>query len=317
MPNRGTLELHLLDVADQPAADPATRVVVFRGTSSEVLHRSTHAFPPARRFELPAFPDERLLAVFVEPKRYRRREVGFLTLGTAEPSVRKPTVFRLPGEWDAEFVPWNSLGPEFQSLKDVLDVSDELKVRRGRRLGRLVEQAYDGIADEREVLAKACLLNLFAKMQSIREPIHRRLSWFSFVTHLLEIDRERFLAVVKPEMRDRLFEVHDRTRDFPDYTRTNANNHRKNIPSAFRIERIKSLKTDEQNGNLQLTVAQTRSSDGDEIIVLDADIDENGHWAKHLADLFKHKVTGGTHPYDIHEFLVKEDAGRGLGYRLV
>ena len=37
----------------------------------------------------------------------------------------------------------------------------------------------------------------------------------------------------------------------------------------------------------------------------------------HLADLFKHRFTGGTHPFDIHEYLVLEDQNRPLRYELV
>ncbi len=51
--------------------------------------------------------------------------------------------------------------------------------------------------------------------------------------------------------------------------------------------------------------------------ILDADLDENGKLMAHLADLFKHRFTGGTHPFDIHEYLVLEDPVRSLGYELV
>jgi len=37
----------------------------------------------------------------------------------------------------------------------------------------------------------------------------------------------------------------------------------------------------------------------------------------HLADLFKHKFNGGTHQFDIHEYLVLEDHDREFGYELV
>jgi hypothetical protein len=58
-------------------------------------------------------------------------------------------------------------------------------------------------------------------------------------------------------------------------------------------------------------------TDGSQVTVLDADIDENGKLMAHLADLFKHRFTGGTHPFDIHEYLVLEDKNRSLGYDLV
>jgi hypothetical protein len=56
--------------------------------------------------------------------------------------------------------------------------------------------------------------------------------------------------------------------------------------------------------------------------LLDTDIDENGQFVKHLYDaLFKHKFTGGTHPFDIHECLKKKaliaERSLDLGYELV
>jgi hypothetical protein len=45
-------------------------------------------------------------------------------------------------------------------------------------------------------------------------------------------------------------------------------------------------------------------------VLLDADIDERGDLLGHFLDLFKHKVTGRTHPFDIHELLVLQ-AGNG------
>jgi hypothetical protein len=38
---------------------------------------------------------------------------------------------------------------------------------------------------------------------------------------------------------------------------------------------------------------------------------------EHLKDLFLHKFNGGTHPFDIHEYLVLSSPNRPLGYTLV
>ena len=79
-----------------------------------------------------------------------------------------------------------------------------------------------------------------------------------------------------------------------------------------------SIKSTHRKGNFQLTL--THLSGPDEVL-LDADIDENGKLLGHFVDLFKHKITGGTHPHDIHELLVPCRTGRSrgfdLGYRLV
>jgi hypothetical protein len=78
-----------------------------------------------------------------------------------------------------------------------------------------------------------------------------------------------------------------------------------------------SIKSTHRKGNFQLTL--THLSGPDEVL-LDTDIDENGDLLGHFLDLFKHKITGGTHPHDIHELLVLQEgqtAGFDLGYRLV
>ena len=51
--------------------------------------------------------------------------------------------------------------------------------------------------------------------------------------------------------------------------------------------------------------------------LVDADIDEHGTFWGHLGDLIKHRFTGGTHPYDIHEYLLLRRPTLNLGYRLV
>jgi hypothetical protein len=56
------------------------------------------------------------------------------------------------------------------------------------------------------------------------------------------------------------------------------------------------IKTREEHGNLQFTMTSAKESSGPPVTILDADLDENGKLMTHLADLFKHRFTGGTHP---------------------
>ena len=49
---------------------------------------------------------------------------------------------------------------------------------------------------------------------------------------------------------------------------------------------------------------------------LHTDIDEHGDLAGHIGDLIKHKFSGGTHPYDVHD-LLHFLSTRDLGYRLL
>jgi len=170
------------------------------------------------------------------------------------------------------------------------------------------------------MLAKTALLNSHFRLNGTLEPVADDRSWFSFVLRLIAIGRERFLAFVEPEMETLVRQIHTHIDEFrADYERTPAENHRGNVPAALqsRITSMISIKSTHRKGNFQLTL--THLSGPDEVL-LDTDIDENGDLLGHFLDLFKHKITGGTHPHDIHELLVLQEgqtAGFDLGYRLV
>lgn len=169
-------------------------------------------------------------------------------------------------------------------------------------------------------MAKTALLNAHYRLNATREPVSAARTWFSFVSRIVAIGRERFLAFVEPEMETRVRQIHANIEEFrADYERTPSENHRGNVPIALqsRITSMISIKSSHSKGNFQLTL--THLSGPDEVL-LDTDIDENGKLLGHFVDLFKHKITGGTHPHDIHELLVLQDGqtpGFDLGYRLV
>jgi hypothetical protein len=233
--------------------------------------------------------------------------------------ARNLTLFRLPDKWSANFTAWEQLSSHFQPLKDVLERSSAVKVKGGRLLGKLTEATYDGISEKKEVFAKAALLNLFAKLTDLIEPTAGEAPWFSFVKEIVEIGRERFIGIVDPKMGEVVRTIKDNIGKFKDYENTIAQNHFGNIPAAFKVEKSKmfSIKSSENQGNVQLTMAPGKNAAGNDVMILDADIDENGDMFKHLMDLFKHKFSGGTHPFDIHEFLALSSPNRSLGYELV
>ncbi|HZI19055.1 MAG TPA: hypothetical protein VEY09_10715 [Pyrinomonadaceae bacterium] len=142
--------------------------------------------------------------------------------------------------------------------------------------------------------------------------------WFSFVKEVLEIGRERFIAVVRPEMETSIRKIKANLDNYPLYKPSNAQNHHRNFPAEYNVvrSRMVSLKTKEDKGNLQLTLAPGKDANGADILLLDADIDENGKLMHHIADLLKHKFNGGTHPFDIHEYLAMVSPNRPLGYAL-
>ena len=322
MANEGNLEVALLDVSGAEATDPDTKLTVRRGTSQEVIKVFRTSFPPARQFVLPAFPTEHVLAPFIEPSRYRSKPLPFFTLTHGKTITRNVTVFREPSEWNPAFTKWNALSDRFDPLKEVLADSPGLRVCGAASIEDFTGANYDKATDDaRVVLSKSSMLNLFAKLAELREPINKRKSWFLFVQQLLEIGRERFIAVVDEDMADRITTIRDNIDDFHDvYTRAPIGDHHKNLPATYSVAKktLVSIKTTEDNGNVQLTVGRgTDPESGEEAWLLDTDIDENGKLLAHLGDPFKHRFTAGTHPIDIHEYLALTYPDIDLGYDLL
>jgi hypothetical protein len=271
---------------------------------------------------LPAFPTESALAPSIEPSRFRSKPLPLFTLTHGKTVARNVTVFRLPSAWTPEFEKWDNLPDRFDGFKTVLEGSPKLRVRGAGNFDPFAGRNYDNATqDERVVLPKASLLNLFGKMTELREPIKKRKPWFGFVLRVLEIGRERLIAVVDPEMPDRIREIRENIDEHSEvYEKAPVGDHHKNMPAAFGVTKSSmfSVKTTDHNGNLQLTVGRgTDPETGRTAWILDADIDESGELLAHLGDLFKHRFTGGTHPVDIHEYLQLTFPGIDLGYRLL
>lgn len=320
MNNKGFFELGLLDVKGQPVKDPRTDVSFFRARDGKrILQVRDLEFPPNKRFGLPAFPQEGNLFCEVTPSRFRQRKSDFFTLTHGETITRNLTLLRLPDKWNVRFDPWGTLPPSLAPLKQVLDNSPSVSVKGGRLLCRFVGSSYDDVDDQKAILAKTCLLNLFAKLTVLKAPTTSGQSWFSFIQEILEIGRERFIAIVNPEMGKIVKRFKENISKFPDYEHAVAKNHHRNMPARFAVVKSSmfSIKSSEEKGNVQLTLGIGKDPGGKEVLLLDADIDESGVLLRHIADVFKHKFTGGTHPFDIHEYLVLAHPDVPLGYVLV
>lgn len=320
MSNEGFFQLGLIDVEGRPVNETGVKVSFIRVMENRIISSAKDlAFPPSRTFPLPAFPQEKNLISEVTPPRFRSRRSDNFTLTDGETIVRNLTLFRRPDKFTADFTAWDQLPSLFSAFKTVLSESSAVKVKGGRLLGKITETTYDGIVDKTEVFAKAALLNLYAKLTELKEPTGGNQPWFSLVREIVEIGRERFIAIVDPNMGEIVRKIKDNIGKFKDYENTPAQNHFGNIPTAFQPQKSKmfSIKSSEAHGNIQLTMAPGKDSSGNAILILDADIDENGEALAHLADLFKHKFSGGTHPFDIHEFLALSQPNRQLGYELV
>lgn len=317
--------LELRDVSDRLIRDPET-FFTFRRVSDRRQIGDQLALElagSAAVFNLPVATGE-IAVCEIDPKRYRfaHSPVFFLTPG--RPITKSTQLFREPKEWTPGFTRWSSLSPAFADLKRVLEKSPDVTLFKHDKViaPRLVEAAYDGMSGDHVTLAKTAFLNTYYRLNTTREPVSGERTWFSFVSRMIAIGQERLLAVVEPEMETLVRQIHAGIDEFrADYERTPAENHRGNVPPEMqgRISSMISIKSSHSKGNVQLTL--THLSGPDEVL-LDVDIDENGELLAHTADLFKHKITGGTHPHDIHELLAHEAwqlqvPEFDLGYRLV
>ena len=139
---------------------------------------------------MPAFPHAEGVNVRVITERYRTRSGGFVTLTDGETITRNLTLHRCPSRWRARFT---------------------------------------DVDDDRTILAKTAMLNLFAKLADCREPVGGQRSWFSFIDKILEIDRERFIAKADPEMRQIVKAIRKDIHDYRDYKKSPARNHAGNV----------------------------------------------------------------------------------------
>jgi hypothetical protein len=323
MTNQGTLTFLFRTVDGSPFADPD--VVIEVKDQNQTIGRLRQAVPPpVPKIAVSAFPQSKLLVSFAEGRRFRRASGAPFTILDGQSLPQVFVLFRKPSAWTADFVPWRKLGAHFDQLKWVLQRSPDLRVRRCRECDTfrsLTGDTYDDIdpAHEKLASAKAGLLNLFAGFTCEKEPVQGRKPWFDFIQRVLEIGRDRLIAVVDPKLSVHIETIKQSIDAFPTYRHSYAQNHWPNVKHyGVTKSSMRSVKTKEQIGNLQLTVGRgIDPASGSDAWILDADIDENGEWVKHATDVFKHKITGGTHPFDVHECLCATRPNLSLGYSLV
>ena len=317
------VQFELRDVSERLLRDPET-FFTFRRVSDRRQIGDQIALPLTGQvvnFSVPVATGQ-VLVCEIDPKRYRFAHSPVFFGSPGPRVIKEAQLLREPKEWTPRFTRWDDLGDTFESLVKVLGQSPKVTLFKDDQpiADRLVGAAYDNMSGEQATLAKTALLNSYFKLSHTLEPVSGERSWFSFVSRVLAIGRERFLAFVEPDMATLVEQIHDNIDEFrADYERTNAENHRGNVPAPLRnrITKMISIKSTERKGNLQLTISCLENPDQ---VLLDTDIDENGDLLGHVADLFKHKINGGTHPHDIHELLVLQDGeepGFDLGYELV
>jgi hypothetical protein len=323
MGNTGFLEVTLRDVAGVRIEDPKTEFTFFRMPQRTQLGDIlTFKLPPnPLSFKLPAFPQAHAIACTINPDLYRTWDSGtqIFTLADQQTLRVEFTVARKPQSWNARFTRWDQLSQQFNPLKRALKNSPTVVVAGNAK--PFTEAGFDDVDDDPSRLAKTALMNLYAKMTLLIEPAEDELNWFSFVDRILSIGRERMIAVVRPGLADLVRFIRNNHKTFrEEYEPADSSLHFKNFPAEFRStfqpSDMFSIKSTEALGNLQLTLAPAKDAAGQNILLLDADIDENGELLRHFFDLLKHRFTGGTHPYDIHEILRHSNRDFDFGYTL-
>jgi hypothetical protein len=273
----------------------------------------------AVRFAIPAGDD--VVQGEIDLQRYRFTRSPLFIRAVGFPRTFDGLLLREPGQWQPAFTQWGALSASFSALRGVLSASTDIAlIGTERRLPSLAGTAYDTLAGSDAILAKAALLNIHYRLRTAGPPIVGAEPWFSLVTRIVAVGQERFVAWAKPDLAHAVRDVIDNIDDLgDDFERADSSLHRKNVPADMqsRVLDMVSIKSTHATGNYQLTVITFTGTDD---VLLDADIDESGTFWAHARDVFKHKITGGTHPVDVHEILVRQDGtqpGFDLGYTLV
>lgn len=258
-------------------------VLKFRNLKVQTLnffHKTRFAGEPLSLGGVPAFPTG-LWQVDIDIKRYRFKSVFIDVPSNGEARVNE-TFFVKPAEAQ----------PKFPSADDIRTQS------RWRLLAeKLGTTRYEDLEDQQ----KAGLLNLFAKMT---DPSSQHV--FDEVLDIFKVKPARIYARVKRELWERVQLLPQHFHEQADGGSLHSF-----IDDWVRLTEHASFKTPDPMGNLQLTFA----SNPQEQFAVDADLDDHTG-LRHAFDVIKHKFSGDTNPYDIHEVLVKlQDIDPG--YRLL
>jgi len=148
---------------------------------------------------------------------------------------------------------------------------------------------YDSLDDVR----RAGTLNIATK--TLSTTFSNGVSVLSLIKELRELRGDRFFAVVEKSLREET--IHSVNSGL--FHKVDESLH--HLPPEFEgFEPADSFKTDDQYGNLQLSFFRK----GDQFVA-DIDIDDAGGLG-HIFQVLKNHFTGGpTHPYNIHEILIK------------
>lgn len=268
--NTGAVVLELRDAFDDFISDQLE--LRFRNLKVQSLDFKTNVElhgVPLRLEGIIAFPDGNWrLEIF--PKKYRFKSV-FVDLPSNGEWVVKQTFFVDPSK----------VTPLFPTAAEIANEA------RWSALNQVLSDSTTGYANlDNE--QKAGLLNLFAKM---RHPSTEN-SWED-VVGVFEFKPARIYARVNSQLWDKVRSLPQRFHEKPGSMHDFGGEWNRLLEHA-------SFKTPDPMGNLQLTFANNAAGN----MAVDADLDDH-QGLKHAFDVIRHKFSGDTNPYDIHQVLVK------------
>lgn len=297
--NQAEVTVDLFDVYGDRIQDDV--VLAFHNTdvtSFSATYQVQLKGQPAVIHGVPSFPTGRAL-VDVKPTKYQERRFQIFVVG--------PTVGtnRIEGEF---FVNPLRADPKLISYADLANKSyaKEIKTLLDNSQPKIDEAAWNAL----DPLNRATILNLCSKM--VRENVDAATS---VMTQVLGIDR----TWLSPEHRERVYAPV--TDGFLKALRTLPKNFKSAGGSLHHFpnnwlgltEKHSSFKTKDKAGNIQFTFAKDSQSK----YYCDIDLDDHSG-IQHALDYLDHKLTGEeTHPYNIHEILVKFQKNGDPEYRLL
>ena len=317
MPNL-EFRMDIRDVDQQVIVDPVVWVRLARPDDAGGQKWRLDSDGTAATRQLEDAPSGSPLRLRLSPSRYR--DIGMFAQvinGRLIPDASLMKTPRQPSEWLPAFDRWASLPDDFDALTTLLLASDTFQLGRGSKAGCLDEAAYDAVSadDPTAWRAKMSLLNLYSRMRVDGPPSTTR-KWIEEISQLFLATSERFICETNQECADIVRSLSSAPGG--GYKHAGPDLHKKNfelVPGVTDVKDMVSIKTDVNKANLQLTVARANRH-GEEIWMLDADIDEHGELLAHTFDLIRHLFTKGTDPIDIHESLRGLFPDSDLGYAL-
>ncbi len=302
------LTIVLIDANGVPVGDPST---TFRLKGPQEWTASDlQVTPEGVTFEHPTSMGlEQQFTLYVEPTLYYPTKTTFRANDASDPLDIDVVVLLNRDHFDYRFAAWDELPTSAAHLKTLLATSSEIWLKDDaedegfRLLGALGAEQYDN--GSISAATKAGLLNVYAKLRMTKAPGRGR-PWSDFLEQIILVDQERILAYISDQGARLVKRLYDNA-DTLDVRRQASDAHFDNLPpllrSRFAKRRIRSIKTNEHYGNLQLTLIPGEI-DGAPVYILDADIDPEGGLLPHILDTLDGEPTD---PRVVHEHLLLDD----------